>query len=296
VRLGDVNGDGTINITDAVGVVNYILGRPGTDFRVLAADVNKDGTVNITDAVGIVNHILGRNVLASRGMTNELLQTSENTVSVHAVAIPKGGTGLLDITLTNSEGLSSYQMALTLPQGVTVSRMIKGSRFTEDEHLVAWNQKSDGTVMLTCLSTNGVPFTGNDGVLVSLELTAQDNLSVGSQLAGQLTGVTFVTPEGVQRDFDDVDISITIEDYILGDVNGNGGVDIGDAVSIVNYLVGKESTKFVEKAADTNKNGKVDIGDAVTIVNFLVGKTATLSRTIDIGADRSEPLREREPQ
>ena len=296
VRLGDVNGDGTINITDAVGVVNYILGRPGTDFRILAADVNKDGTVNITDAVGIVNHILGRNVLASRGMTNELLQTSENTVSVHAVAIPKGGTGLLDITLTNSEGLSSYQMALTLPQGVTVSRMIKGSRFTEDEHMVAWNQKSDGTVMLTCLSTNGVPFTGNDGVLVSLELTAQESLSVDSHLAGQLTGVTFVTPEGVQRDIDDVDISITIEDYILGDVNGNGGVDIGDAVSIVNYLVGKESTKFVEKAADTNKNGKVDIGDAVTIVNFLVGKTATLSRTIDIGADRSEPLREREPQ
>ena len=137
-------------------------------------------------------------------------QTSWNTVSVNAVSIPKGGTGLLDITLTNSEELSSYQMALTLPQGVTVSRMIKGSRFTEDEHLVSWNQKSDGTVMLTCLSTNGVPFTGNDGVLVSLELTAQESLSVGSQLEGQLTGVTFVTPGGVQRDFDNVNISITI--------------------------------------------------------------------------------------
>jgi hypothetical protein len=210
VKLGDVNGDGTINITDAVGVVNYILGRPGTDFKVLAADVNKDGTVNITDAVGIVNHILGRNVLASRSMTNGPLQTSGGAVSVNAVSIPKGGTGLLDITLTNSEELSSYQMALTLPQGVTVSRMIKGSRFTEDEHLVSWNQKSDGTVMLTCLSTNGVPFTGNDGVLVSLELTAQESLSVGSQLEGQLTGVTFVTPGGVQRDFDNVDINITI--------------------------------------------------------------------------------------
>ena len=210
VKLGDVNGDGTINITDAVGVVNYILGRPGTDFKVLAADVNKDGTVNITDAVGIVNHILGRNVLASRSMTNGLLQTSGGTVSVNAVSIPKGGTGLLEITLTNSEELSSYQMALTLPQGVTVSRMIKGSRFTEDEHLVSWNQKSDGTVMLTCLSTNGVPFTGNDGVLVSLELTSQESLSVGSRLEGQLTGVTFVTPGGVQRDFDNVDINITI--------------------------------------------------------------------------------------
>jgi len=71
------------------------------------------------------------------------------------------------------------------------------------------------------------------------------------------------------------------DNYILGDVNGNGGVDIGDAVSIVNYLVGKESTNFVEKAADTNKNGQVDIGDAVTIVNYLVGKTASLSRQLE---------------
>jgi hypothetical protein len=78
-------------------------------------------------------------------------------------------------------------------------------------------------------------------------------------------------------------------DYVLGDVNGNGGVDIGDAVSIVNYLVGKPSETFIEKAADTNKNGKVDIGDAVTIVNFLVGKTTSLSRTIDNVWDEKEP-------
>jgi hypothetical protein len=51
----------------------------------------------------------------------------------------------------------------------------------------------------------------------------------------------------------------------------------------------------VEKAADTNKNGKVDIGDAVTIVNFLVGKTATLSRKLETGTDSGEPLREKEP-
>ena len=78
-------------------------------------------------------------------------------------------------------------------------------------------------------------------------------------------------------------------DYVLGDVNGNGGVDIGDAVSIVNYLVGKESTTFVEKAADTNKNGQIDIGDAVTIVNFLVGKTESLSRTIGVEQNEREP-------
>lgn len=76
---------------------------------------------------------------------------------------------------------------------------------------------------------------------------------------------------------------------ILGDVNGNGGVDIGDAVTIVNYLVGKESSTFVAKAADTNRNGQIDIGDAVTIVNYLVGKTASLSQQNRTEWDELEP-------
>ena len=78
-------------------------------------------------------------------------------------------------------------------------------------------------------------------------------------------------------------------DFRLGDVNGNDGIDIGDAVSVVNYLVGKDTSTFIEKAADTNKNGQIDIGDAVTIVNYLVGKTASLSRKVDTDWDEREP-------
>ena len=77
--------------------------------------------------------------------------------------------------------------------------------------------------------------------------------------------------------------------YILGDVNGNGQVDIGDAVSIVNYLVGKQSEVFIAKMADTNKNDGIDIGDAVTIVNLIVGKITSFSRTISVEQEDKEP-------
>ena len=40
---------------------------------------------------------------------------------------------------------------------------------------------------------------------------------------------------------------------------------------------------------DVNNNGGIDIGDAVTIVNFLVGKTSSLSRTIGVEQDEREP-------
>lgn len=56
--MGDVNGDGKVTITDAVGIVNYLLNNPAANFNELAADMNGDGSITITDAVGVVNKIL----------------------------------------------------------------------------------------------------------------------------------------------------------------------------------------------------------------------------------------------
>jgi hypothetical protein len=58
--LGDANGDGNVTITDAVAVVNYILGNPSSNFKFKAANVNRDSGISITDAVGIVNIILNK--------------------------------------------------------------------------------------------------------------------------------------------------------------------------------------------------------------------------------------------
>ena len=57
--LGDVNGDGVVNITDVIYLVNYIMQPESTTIILKAADVNIDGNINITDAVGIINIILG---------------------------------------------------------------------------------------------------------------------------------------------------------------------------------------------------------------------------------------------
>lgn len=60
IKLGDVNGDDRITITDAVGIVNYILGSPSATFHAEAADVNGDNKISITDAVAVVNIILNQ--------------------------------------------------------------------------------------------------------------------------------------------------------------------------------------------------------------------------------------------
>ena len=48
--LGDVNGDGNVNISDVIMVVNIILGNV-TEYDMIRADVNGDDSVNISDAI-----------------------------------------------------------------------------------------------------------------------------------------------------------------------------------------------------------------------------------------------------
>ena len=55
--IGDVTGDGIVNILDIVQVANYVLGASTPEYE-CAADFNGDGTVNILDLVQIANFIL----------------------------------------------------------------------------------------------------------------------------------------------------------------------------------------------------------------------------------------------
>ncbi|MBQ1758319.1 MAG: dockerin type I repeat-containing protein, partial [Prevotella sp.] len=56
--IGDVNNDGFVTITDAIALVNIILGKAE---KVAAADINGDGLVTITDVIALVNIILEKN-------------------------------------------------------------------------------------------------------------------------------------------------------------------------------------------------------------------------------------------
>ena len=57
-KNGDANGDNSVSITDAVTVVNYILGNPIDEFIDVAANTNDDDDISIADVVGVVNIIL----------------------------------------------------------------------------------------------------------------------------------------------------------------------------------------------------------------------------------------------
>ena len=57
--LGDANGDGRVNVSDVMVVINYILGNKPKVIKLVRSDVNIDTNINVTDVMGIVRIILG---------------------------------------------------------------------------------------------------------------------------------------------------------------------------------------------------------------------------------------------
>ena len=58
VRIGDVNMDGQVNITDVTALINYLLSGNVTPFDEIAADVNEDYNITITDVTSLINILL----------------------------------------------------------------------------------------------------------------------------------------------------------------------------------------------------------------------------------------------
>lgn len=58
--LGDVNGDGAVNVLDVTTLVSYVLNEPTNPFVEEAADVNGDGNINSLDITAIVSIILNQ--------------------------------------------------------------------------------------------------------------------------------------------------------------------------------------------------------------------------------------------
>lgn len=58
--IGNVNGDGSVNVTDVTLLIQYVLTGEATNIILANADINNDGSYNITDISVLINNVLGK--------------------------------------------------------------------------------------------------------------------------------------------------------------------------------------------------------------------------------------------
>ena len=63
------------------------------------------------------------------------------------------------------------------------------------------------------------------------------------------------------------------EPIMLGDVNNDGRVSIGDVTALINYLLGGDDSNINLANADCNSDNKVSINDVTALINYLLRGT-----------------------
>ena len=183
VLLGDVNGDNKVNVSDYVTTASYILEQNPQPFIFAAADLDENGSINVTDLVGVAAIALTYPSEAPRHAP--AMGIMDGDVAMNATM---SGNEIV-VSLDNDVDITALQIDLTLPQGMSVAEATLTDRGS-DSHTVDVAQVASGNYRLLAASSVLKAFKGHEGALLRISLSgeAQDVVTLhGIQLATPAT-------------------------------------------------------------------------------------------------------------
>ena len=179
----------------------------------------------------------------------------------------------LTLNMKNRNFINTWTCKLVLPTGVTFkSAELVTARVPEgyDAQFVA-TDNGDGSVTITCTGAEGVTFTGTDGAVAIVTVAIAGDAPVGDCVV-TVKDAKLQEADGVSiHNYETKEFTWTIEKgeepVITGDLNGDGNVDIADAVGVL----GAMANGSTEAIYDVNGDGNVDIADFVAILEIMAG-------------------------
>ena len=193
--LGDVNGDGLVNISDVTALINILLS--GGEYNINTSDVNQDGNVNIGDVTALINMLLSGSSSKSVKYNNDLAadqfnQTSDGFV-VPGFSMKAGDTRFIDVQLDNVEhDYTALQCEIIVPQGLNLTRVKGIDRGANHTFFMRANDVEQNVYTIMGAAMDMATFAGNEGNIMRLTVTATDDFSSeDAELA--LTNIVLVT-------------------------------------------------------------------------------------------------------
>jgi hypothetical protein len=211
--LGDANADGTVNVSDIVEMVNYIMNNASSRFVKVAADVNEDGDVNVTDIVAVVNIILNTTTNNARAVTRT--ENTDNDQLSLAVNADKSVSLMLD----NNANYVASQFELVLAEGQQLNSITLNSNRCSG-HIMSYSKIANNKYRVMIYSLDNSSYTGNSGELVNINVEGEGEFVIDkilfvtkgqaekyfSSIGGNgTTGIGIINAEDVNNDIYTID-------------------------------------------------------------------------------------------
>ena len=235
----------------------------------------------------------------------------DNVVYIESFEDSPGTTELeLSIKMKNSAAIRGFQFDLVLPEGVTP--------FIEDNEMVYWlngdrapkksngqfyhslevSEQADGSYQFLSGSTQNKTFKGNDGEVVVVMVNIADNIQEDDYPIILKNIKLTETDISNYYQTEEVVSKLTIVEYEIGDISGDGVVDVSDYIGVANHILGNTPAGFNARAADVNKDNAIDVSDYIGIANIILtgsiyGNTNASSRAVSLPKQEAQ---ERDPE
>ena len=287
-KLGDINGDSTVDNTDLELLNSYLAKTVDlTEAQLMAADVNGDGILSVGDAENIRLYVLGHNsgseYLSKIGVSVVCPKdyTAKENTCVKETSIPakyanyRRGDVNLDGKLDTSdlELLSKYLKKQAELNSVQINVAdYNESGFVDINDLYELEDFLKSEV----LKVNTLGDINLDNVIDANDVTLLNKyVDKKISLTKEELKYADINDDGVVNK-DDVDmLAKNISDYYqLGDINLDGKLDINDVSLLQNMLNGVvKANKVQSNLCDINKDSVIDNKDIVALRSKIGGST-----------------------
>ena len=190
---------------------------------------------------------------------------------VEETSLRTGSQAVVPVLFENEEAYGGLQFELTLPAGITLNKVTKTERLSDD-FVLQKSQSGDNTYQILLYNSNRLSFTGNDGALFTMTVDVNDNMAVGDYTM-TFSDIVATDIDENQEDLADFSVPLHVDRYLVGDANRDNRVNVTDIMAVANYILKIPSSSFNEKAADVNNDNRINVTDIMGIANIILKVT-----------------------
>ncbi len=231
---GDADLSGDVDVADITHVNNYILLRRDYVNSFLNADIDASTQLDIVDVTGIANISLSAEASSAPVMSSRIAPRNkadyslfEDYLSANDMSLKAGEHKSLLIELNSSIDYTAFQMDITLPEGVKISKAQLGDRVGRS-HVLAMRDNGAFTRLMSYSSKNSSIEAGQ-GTILMLDLEAEDSFFNEGKI--WFDNIRFVPTDGEK-------VFLPAFNVMLGTTTGIDKVDVNPSgVSVSNGVL-----------------------------------------------------------
>lgn len=254
----------SITLSQKYGSVSQLQGNENGTYT---------ATFKVADQIGVTTIYVNVGSYTKKAEITLIEVVKIRTLSITSAEIAPGGSGLVQISITDATGIASGDIFFEYDESVIAIDDITATELTSDMALIV-NRNVSGEIRIAMASGEGLPSTS--GVLLDVLITINANAQSDTETTLSLSDTGIYDESGN-------DIQINLEDGIVkvkkpgikGDVNNDGNVRSNDATLTLRIaaklLIPDEYQSW---AADMNNDGNIRANDASLILREAAGLAA----------------------